>query len=36
MLYRKVVANRLNAQGPMDRATIDAVARGLATAFPSA
>lgn len=36
LLYRKALAKRLNADGPLDGAGIDAVARSLAAAFPAA
>jgi hypothetical protein len=36
LLYRKALARRLNAKGPLDAAAIDALARRLATALPAA
>jgi len=36
LLYRKPLAKRLNDDGPLDGAGIDAVARSLAAAFPAA
>lgn len=36
LLHRKALAKRLNADGPLDAAAIDALARRLATALPAA
>jgi hypothetical protein len=36
LLYRKALAQRLNADGALDADTIDRIARDLATALPSA
>lgn len=36
LLYRKALAKRLNADGPLDAAAINALTRRLATALPSA
>ena len=36
LVYRKALAKRLNADGPLDPAAIDALARRLATALPAA